>query len=325
MKRFSALLLTLTFVLILSCKDDKPESTETKLKKAPAFNTDQAYADIQTQLAFGPRVPGTKAQQDCAAWMEAELRKSCNQVYVQKVNVTQPVSGKVFPCINLIGEINPQAQSRVLLLCHWDSRGMADQDPDSKNHSKAIDAADDGASGVAVLLEIARAIKTQKLDIGVDILLADVEDMGKNEYEKEGQPSSFCLGTRYWAQNFHKPGYKANYGICLDMVGAKDAQFLLEGNSKAVAPDVQNKVWTIASQLGYSRYFNYIDGGAITDDHVEVIQYAKIPTIDIINTPTLTKTGFAPHWHTLNDNINVIDKNVLSAVGNTVLTVLYNY
>jgi glutaminyl-peptide cyclotransferase len=332
MKKIHLSLLAFVAIFIVSamlwtgCKNDSESATTaTSLKKAPAFNADQAYTDIQTQLAFGPRVPGTKSQQDCAIWMEAELRKTCANVFIQKVEVTQPGSGKKFPCINLIGEINPTAKSRVLLLCHWDSRGMADQEADKKNHSKAIDAADDGASGVAVLLEIARAIKKQSLDIGVDILLADVEDMGKNEYEQQGQESSYCLGTRYWAQNLHKPGYKANYGICLDMVGAKDAQFLLEANSKAVAPEVQTKIWNMASQLGYGKYFNFIDGGGITDDHVEVIRFAKIPCVDIINTPTLTTTGFASHWHTLNDNINVIDKNTLSAVGNTVLGVLYNY
>jgi glutaminyl-peptide cyclotransferase len=318
-------LLSLLFIAP-SCNDEQTTqttATETpSLKPSPVFNADTAYQSIVKQLSFGPRVPGTPAQQQCADWMEQQLKLYCDSVYVQKVTVTQPVTNKTFPCINLIGAINPSAASRVLLLCHWDSRGFADEDPDPKNHTKAIDAADDGASGVAVLIEIARAIKAQKLDIGVDILLSDVEDYGKSEWEKPNAPSSFCLGTRYWAQNPHIYGYRANFGICLDMVGAKNATFALEANSRLLAGDFQKKVWTIASQLGHSSFFVFTDGISTTDDHMEINQYARIPCIDIINA---TQTGFGAHWHTMNDNINIIDKSTLKAVGETVLGVLYNY
>jgi glutaminyl-peptide cyclotransferase len=215
--------------------------------------------------------------------------------------------------------INPAAKSRVLLLCHWDSRGFADMDSVKANQSKPILAADDGASGVAVLLEIARAIRQKKLDIGVDILFADVEDMGKDEYGND----SYCLGTRHWAKNPHYYGYTANYGICLDMVGAKGATFLIEQQSKMIAGDWQNKVWNTANRLGHTSYFLYQDGGAITDDHMEINNYARIPCIDIINLNS--NGGFAPHWHTQQDNMDIIDKNTLKAVGETVLGVLYNY
>jgi glutaminyl-peptide cyclotransferase len=324
------LIASILLAFVASCKFGSEENSSSDTEpiatiKAPEFNSDNAYAHVQKQISFGPRVPGTKSQQECAAWMEAELRNVCDSVFVQKVNVTQPVSNIIFPCINLVGAINPQAATRVLLLCHWDSRGMADQEADKAKHKLAIDAADDGASGVAVLLEMARAIKTQKLDIGVDILLADVEDMGKSELEKPGFESTFCLGTRYWAKVPHIAGYKANYGICFDMVGARNAEFRLEGNSKQSAPEFQNKIWNTAAELGYRNYFIYEDGGTITDDHVEVIKYANIPSVDIINIPAQTTTGFAAHWHTLNDNINVIDKNTMKAVGQTVLQVLYNY
>jgi glutaminyl-peptide cyclotransferase len=321
------LLIIAIIITCNACTDDTTnptENTSTVTITPPAFNADAAYESIKTQVAFGPRVPGSAAQKKCAAYMQAALKQVTDSVYVQAVNVTQPVSGKVFPCINIIGEINPQAKTRILLLCHWDSRGMADADSNKANYNKPIDAADDGASGVAVLLEIARAIKTQKLDIGVDILLADVEDMGKTEYE-QASISSFCLGTRYWAQNPHKPGYKANYGICLDMVGAKNAEFKLEQNSKNYAGDWQNKIWQAANTAGHGQYFINSDGGQITDDHMEIIQYAKIPCVDIINLPTITNTGFPMHWHTLNDNINVIDKNTLKAVGETLLRVIYQY
>jgi glutaminyl-peptide cyclotransferase len=329
MRNYYGLLLCL--LCIASCKfgsnegETSSDTPATSTVTAPQFYSDNAYAHVEKQLSFGPRVPGTKAQQQCADWMIAELKKSCDTVYVQKTNVMQPISSKVYPCINVIGSINPQAQSRVLLLCHWDSRAMADMDSNKANHSKAILAADDGASGVAVLIEMARAIKTQKLDIGVDILMADVEDMGRSEWEKPGLESTYALGTRYWARNPHLPGYKANYAICLDMVGARGAEFRLEQYSKQSAPDFQKKIWQTASNLGYNNYFIFEDGGAITDDHVEVIKYAGIPSVDIINIPAASTTGFAPHWHTMADNLSVIDKNTMRAVGQTVLQVLYEY
>jgi hypothetical protein len=312
---------------VASCGDNTTstniETTTPSLVKAPTFSADSAYANVQTQVNFGPRVPGSASQKKCAAWMEQQLRKYCDSVYIQHVTVTQPVTSKTYPCINVIGEINPQAATRVLLLCHWDSRGWADEDANPKFHNTPIDAADDAGSGVGVLIEVARAIKSQKLDIGVDILFADVEDYGKSEWEQANYPSTYCLGTRYWAQNPHKYGYRANFGMCLDMVGAKGATFKLEQQSKMLAGDFQKKVWTTASQLGHSSYFQFADGGSITDDHMEINQYARIPCIDIINTQP--NGGFAPHWHTMNDKMDIIDKSTLQAVGETVLAVLYNY
>jgi glutaminyl-peptide cyclotransferase len=326
MNRIFITSILLLLISIQACKfgqEDTP--TEAKLKSAPKFNADNAYSHIVQQVNFGPRVPGTSAQVNCAAYLEQQLKAVTDTVYIQKIIVTQPVSNKKINCINIIGAINPKAATRVLLLCHWDSRPFADNDGDKANHAKAIDAADDGASGPAVLLEMARAIKQQPLDIGVDILFADVEDMGKSEWEQEGQESTYCLGTRYWAQNPHIANYKANYGICLDMVGASNATFYLEGYSKQNAPELVDKVWSLAAQIGHSGYFSYTPGGGITDDHVEVIKYAKIPCIDIINTSMSSATGFGNHWHTMNDNIKVIDKKTLNAVGETLLTYLYNY
>ncbi len=309
---------------VLSCNNQE-ESTKVVLKKSPVFNVDNAYKIIKEQVAFGPRVPGTKAQELCAAYLQQQLQAVTDSIYLQNVEVVQPVTNKKIKCINLIGTINPQAATRILLLCHWDSRPFADEDADAKNHNKPIDAADDGASGPGVLIEMARAIKQQNLDIGVDILLADVEDMGKSNLEQEGVESTYCLGTRYWAKNPHIKGYKANYAICLDMVGAKDATFYLEGYSKQSAPELQDRIWGLAAELGYSNYFVYSQGGSITDDHVEIIKHVGIPSIDIINTSLSTGKGFGSHWHTMQDNITVIDKATLKATGETLLSYLYNY
>jgi hypothetical protein len=319
----------LAIALLASCKDtnqssssDQPTASVTAAPSnnitKPVFNADTAYAFIEKQLSFGPRVPGTKAQTDCAHWMQEQLRSVCDTVYVQEVKV-KAGSGQLLPCINLVGVINPKAQKRILLLAHWDSRPWADQDV--ANTNQPILAADDGGSGVAVLLALARAIKTQPLseNLGIDILLADVEDYGKAEWGDE----SYALGTQYWAKQPHIAGYKADFGILLDMVGARNATFPLEGFSAHYANAVQQKIWKAAVTAGYSSFFPFENGPSITDDHVFVNQIAGIPTVDIINLKSNRENSFAAHWHTHNDNMSVIDKNTLKAVGEVLLQVIY--
>lgn len=294
--------------------NEKPETPVASVQ-APDFNAENAYKAVSSQLAFGPRVPGTSAQTKCAAWIEAEFKKVADTVYVQKANVKQVITNKTYPAINVIASFNPNAAERVLLLAHWDSRPWADED--SVNKEKPIMAADDGASGVAVLLEIARCLKLQKPAIGVDILLVDAEDVGKSEWTEE----SYCLGTQYWAKNPHVAGYKAKAGVCLDMVGSKGAQFPLESFSRNYAAEIQRKIWDIGNRLGYSDFFRYTDGGSITDDHVVVNELAGIPCVDIIN---LRPDGrFGDYWHTHRDDISIIDKTTLKAVGQTVLQFVY--
>lgn len=312
----------LAFLIISlnSCSDDvetnSSNSTAPAKVAAPIFNADNAYEYVKAQLAFGPRVPGTEAQKNCALWMQTELKKYADTVYVQSVELTQPVSKIKYPAINIIASFNPSVTDRVLLLAHWDSRPWADED--SKNKNQPIAAADDGASGVAVLMEIAAKIKTAKPNIGVDILLVDAEDAGKTEWSE----LSWCLGTQYWAANPHITGYRAMFGICLDMVGSKDARFPLEGNSQQYAGSIQREIWDTARSLGYSNYFVNEPGGTITDDHLVINTIANIPCVDIINLKP--NGGFGDHWHTHQDDISIIDKATLKAVGQTVLQVVYN-
>jgi hypothetical protein len=286
--------------------------------QTPIFNEDSAYAIVAKVAGFGPRVPGTKAQKDCALWMETSLRGVCDTVYTQYVTVTAG-DGKTLPCYNLIGVINPKATRRILLLTHWDSRPWADEDVTNKD--QPIIAADDGGSGVGVLIELARQIKAFKAppDLGIDILLEDVEDYGKSEWGE----NSWCLGTQYWARHPHIAGYKAEFAILLDMVGAHNAQFPMEGFSAELAPDVQQMVWQAAGRAGYSSYFPFTKGGMVTDDHIPVNKIAGIKTIDIINMQTNGMGSFAPHWHTHADNMTIIDKATLKAVGQTLLQVIY--
>ncbi len=308
-------------VFLNACQNNDTVATSeavTAVKKIPApeFDANNAYELIKKQVSFGPRYPGTEAQKKCAAWMETELKKYADTVYVQQATLTQPGSNKTYPAVNIIASFNPNAEDRVLLLAHWDSRPWADED--SKDKDKPILAADDGGSGVAVLMEIAAKMKTTRPNIGVDILLEDAEDVGRTEWGE----LSYCLGTQYWVKNPHLPGYRAMFGILLDMVGAKGARFPLEAQSQQYAGSIQREIWETARSAGYSDYFVSERGSAITDDHIVINTDAHIPCVDIIN---LKADGsFADHWHTHQDDMNIIDKGTLKAVGQTVMAVIYN-
>ncbi|PSK89338.1 peptidase M28-like protein [Taibaiella chishuiensis] len=280
------------------------------------FNADSAYAFTARQVAFGPRVPNSPAQLACAAWLGQKLAQYCDTVYRQQVTVTAGDGATSLRCINLVGVINPAATRRILLLAHWDSRPWADRD--RKKKKQAIDGADDGASGTAVLLELARVLQNSapgRGTVGVDILLADVEDYGKDEW----QDASYALGTQYWCHNPHVAGYTAEAGILLDMVGGSKARFPMEGFSRQYASPVVDAVWQAAAAAGHSAYFPTEKEGYITDDHVPVNTIRHIPTIDMIHLPRHSETGFPEHWHTHRDNMSVIDKHTLQAVGETLL------
>jgi hypothetical protein len=312
---------------IFSCNNESTQTpTETVqksaafVKKAPAFNEDSAYYWVQKQVAFGPRVPGSKAHANCASFIEKTLKDYGLTVVVQTAPITT-YDNKIFNLKNIIASYKPEFQKRVLLLAHWDSRHIADND--TKDENKAIDGADDGGSGVAVLLEIARQLSKADLKVGVDLFFSDLEDYGQpDDSDKPKMQDSWCLGTQYWAKNMHVPGYTANYGILLDMVGAKGAIFPREGTGSYFAPDVVNKVWSTAKNLGYSSYFTDDKTGNTTDDHLYVNTIAKIPCIDIVHMSPVTGS-YGEHHHTHKDTMDIIDKNTLKVVGQTVLEVLW--
>lgn len=327
MKKVYSLACILAATTLFSCKNgsDKPAEVSS-LPPAqavpqvvtPSFEADSAYRLIETQVSFGPRIPGSAAQKKCADWMFSHLKPYCDTIFRQDV-IVNGGDGKKLPCYNLIGAINPSAKHRILFLTHWDSRPWADQD--TKDKDKPILAADDAGSGVGVLLEVARLVKQKGLpaDWGIDIFFTDVEDYGKTEWGE----NSYCLGTQHWANHPHINGYKADFGILLDMVGAKGALFPLEGLSTRFAGAEQQFVWQAASHAGFSSYFPFTEAPSITDDHLPVNQIAGIKCIDIINLQTNGEATFAPHWHTHNDNMQIIDKATLKAVGQTLLQVIY--
>ncbi len=328
--RISCALLLASAAFISSCrKAEKAQETESVEETAvavpvPAFSQDSAYAYIEKQVSFGPRVPGSAAQRKCADWMNAKLKSFGYEVIEQKFTGLL-YDGKTVPGINLIASYKPQASKRILLAAHWDSRAMSDKDPKVKN--KAIDGANDGASGVGVLMEIARNLVKDSAAVGVDFVLFDVEDWGAPESytgEVKIPYGGYCVGSEYWSKNPHKPSYSAYYGILLDMVGGAGAQFHHEPYSFQVGQNIISTVWSTASQLGFGSYFINRLGAEITDDHVPVNKNLKIPMIDIIDYRiTATDNGFFPHHHTTGDNMSAIDKATLKAVGQTVMHVLY--
>jgi glutaminyl-peptide cyclotransferase len=318
-------LIVLSVVYGCKTKTNSEQTTEAApiaLVKSPAFNPDSAYAFVQKQVDFGPRVPNTAAHKKCGDYLVNTFKKYDLEVIEQAFTATT-YDGKKLNARNIIASFNPKATKRILLSAHWDSRPFADED--SLQKDKPVPAANDGASGVGVLLEIARtlAVAADKPDVGVDFILFDAEDWGNSDKAKD-RFSGYCLGSQHWAANKHKPDYTAYFGVLLDMVGAKGATFPKEGYSVQMAESVVNRIWDIARALGYSQFFLDERGPAITDDHVPINETAKIPTVDIIHTHTnnLTQTFFK-EWHTTNDTMEHIDPNTLKAVGQTVLQVLY--
>lgn len=328
MKR-GTLLILIVCILLQFCGEKKPVETKpasTQSVPVPAFNADSAYAFVERQVAFGPRVPNTAAHAKAAEFLVAKLKSYGAIVTVQQFEA-ESFDGIKLQLKNIIASFHPDKPKRILLAAHWDTRPFADKDLNKKD--APMDGANDGASGVGVVLEIARAIaKNSPPNVGIDIIFFDGEDWGEKDKESHQVPVPahlkewWCLGSQYWASHKHKPNYSAYYGILFDMVGAKGSRFLRENVSLEFAPRIVEKVWNTAEKLGYSDFFVKQNVSGVVDDHLFVNQTAKIPMIDIIpNHPT---DGFGAFHHTTNDNLSIIDKGTLAAVGTTALHVIYS-
>jgi glutaminyl-peptide cyclotransferase len=329
------LLLATCYLLLASCNNEK-KTIEEKVAPAefkasaiahitpPDFNADSSFVYIKAQADMGPREPGSKAHEQAVNYFEKKFKEYGAEVIIQKATVTT-FDQKKWLSKNIIASFNPKNTKRVMLSAHWDSRPFCDRDSTIANQKKACPGVNDGASGAGVLIEIARELAKQKINIGVDIILWDMEDYGQGSVESNTPPmdDDWALGSQYWSQNPHKPGYTARYGILLDMVGAKNTNFPMEQFSVLYAKPVVAKIWDAATNLGYGNYFVPKQIGEITDDHVYVNKFASIPTVDIIGY-TPNSGGFFRYHHCLQDDINSIDKNTLKAVGQTVLEVIYN-
>ena len=251
--------LLLLFTLSLSSCGNKNKASEMTKEtvatiQVPQFDADSAYQYVKEQVDFGPRVPNSKGHVACGNYLAGQLEKFGATVTNQYADLIA-YDGTLLKARNIIGSYKPENKKRIALFAHWDTRPWADNDPDKKNHYTPILGANDGASGVGVLLEIARQIQQQQPELGIDIIFLDAEDYGTHQASGKHQEDSWCLGSQYWARNPHVPGYNARFGILLDMVGGQQPTFYRESYSEKYAKDVNRKVWKKANELGYGKYF----------------------------------------------------------------------
>ncbi|CUS96522.1 Peptidase family M28 [Candidatus Kryptobacter tengchongensis] len=308
-------LLLILLIFILSCNSQKEEQNSKPEPKGdvntvyiPDFNENSAFEYLKKQVSFGPRVPNSNAHEECKNFLINEISKYADAVNVQEF--THSYLGKNFKLSNIIASFNLKSGFRILLCAHWDSRPYADEEREASKRIQPVPGANDGASGVAVLLEIARILKDNPAPIGVDIVFFDGEDLGI-----AGDLDNFCIGSKYFAKN--KPvNYLPQFGILLDMVGDKELQIFKESNSVKYAPDVVNYVWGIARELGISEFRDEIKYN-VYDDHIPLNE-AGIRTIDIIDFDY-------PYWHTTEDTPDKCSPQSLGKVGKVLLNVIYRY
>lgn len=310
----------LLYGLLISCSEDNSRlNFEDQGREVPVFNADSAYLFIEQQVSFGPRNPNSKGHRQTKKYLLERLSSYAGNRAVYPQEFTSiGYEEDTLNLTNIIAAFNIDSRDRILLCAHWDTRPRADKD--SNETSKPILGADDGASGVAVLLELARLFQRNSPPIGVDIVLFDGEDYGK-----EGDLSKYFLGSRHWANNPPVKGYSPRFGILLDMVAGKNAKFYKEQYSMQFAPALVNELWAVADEKGYGDLFINQEGNSISDDHVVINRILGIPTIDIIrHTPSETDLQFAPYWHTHNDNMKIISKETLKGVGSVLTELIYN-
>lgn len=304
-------------MFVAGCKPEIQKIPQEQIQvKVPVFNADAAYELVKEQLAFGPRYTNSDGHAQIRDWLLAKSETYADEVIRQDFTA-QAYNGAMLNGTNIIARYKPEIAERVLLCAHYDTRHIADKD--TIDQDKPILGADDGASGVAVLLEIARQLKENPIPMGVDIVFFDAEDYGA---DSNSDTDSWGLGSQYWANNLHEPDYQVKYGILLDMVGAEGARFTKEGNSRASAGTVVNKIWELAKRMNKQQYFIDENTGSIIDDHFFIIREAGIPMVDIVNHPEDNLFGFYHHTH--QDDLEVIDPASLQAVGQVVLAVVYN-
>lgn len=322
-KSWAALCISALFCCCSSKENSGSVAVNSNRVTPPTFQADSAFQYILDQVAFGPRVPETEAHAACGKYLVTKLKSFGASVQVQQ-GVMNNYKGELLPIQNIIASYGSEKEDRILLAAHWDSRPFADMEKDNKK--TAILGANDGASGVAVLMELARNLQLQNPEIGVDIILFDAEDYGAPFGESSKVAHDWCLGAQFWARNPHKPNYKVRHGILLDMVGGKGAIFPQDLNSRNFAQSVFDKVWSDAERIGYGKYFSDLQIPRVIDDHFYINNYTKgeIKMINILGYFPNTKTHYHDSWHKLNDTPNQIDPEQLKAVGQTLLEHVFN-
>lgn len=306
--------------LFVACQtENKRLHFEKKGNEVPVFNADTAFHYIKKQVDFGPRNPNSEGHRKTKEFLLQKFRDYAGprSVYAQEFS-QQGYDGDTLSLTNIIAAFNTQSADRIMLCAHWDTRPRSDEDP--QHFDKPIPGADDGASGVGILLELGRLLSEHTPEIGVDIILFDGEDYGE-----KGSLEKYFLGSRYWANHPPVPNYRPRFAILLDMVGGENATFPKEKYSLQYAPALVNEIWSIAEEKGYGELFIDQEGAFISDDHVVINRILNIPTIDIIrHRPDTEEAQFAPYWHTQKDDMDIISRKTLEAVGNVITELIYN-
>ena len=325
MRSFFKLGVLVVIGVLVSCNKKPAEQPR------PAFNADSAYTYIETQMAFGPRVPNSKAHNDCAVWFIQQLRARGAKVELQRGQMPD-YRGNMQQIYNIIAHFStPEIadRPRILLGAHYDTRPWCDEEPEYSERFYNVPGANDGAGGVGVLLEIARQLGQRLADstlrTPVDIVLFDCEDSGTPRfYTGQEREDTWCLGSQLWATNYSREpsAFSYQFGIVLDMIGAPDATFPREMYSTQYAANYQQRIWRAAEQLGYGAMFNNQQSYPITDDHYYINYIAGIPCVDIIHYDIRNATGFPHWWHTRDDDMSNISKQTLQAVGEVVMSQL---
>lgn len=320
-KHSASLALGVSFALLLfaGCNSGPRDASPVPSRKTtegtttpPLFDQDRSFGFLKAQVDFGPRNPGSSGYQRCLSYLQTELRKQADSVWLQTFPY-RTHKGEVYQGNNVIARFKATAANRVLLSAHWDTRAWADMDPDPKNHTRPIPGANDGASGVAVLLEIAQHLRSSPPSEAVDIVLFDAEDVGRS-----GDSESYAQGSQYFARNLPS-ATNYRFAINLDMVGDKNLEIRRENNSESNAPGLMDQVFSTARLLGFSQFIDEHVAG-IYDDHMP-LNNAGIPAIDLIdfNYPDESNR----YWHTMEDTVDKCSPESLRAVGTVLLNILY--
>lgn len=290
-------LILLAALLLCGCASPKP-----------VFDGARAFADLQRQLDFGPRIPGQLGHRECAIWLESEFRKHSDSISTQRFRGTVLGAPDSVDLVNIIAHFRPEAGERVMIGAHWDTRPHADLDPDSTKWREPVPGANDGASGVAVLLELARLFDSIPPPVGVDLVLFDGEDGG----DYGDSPGHWCQGSFHFAA--HLPT-RYTWAIIVDMIGDKDLKIPIEGHSFRLAPELVDRVWKKAEEANET-VFQRVRGSDVFDDHMPLLSKG-ISAIDIID--------FAyPSWHTTHDTADKCSAASLASVGRVVVAVIYD-
>lgn len=274
----------------------------------PVFDGSRAFVDLERQLDFGPRIPGQAGHQECANWLESRFSAHADSMSTQSFRGTILGAADSVDMFNIVAHFRPDAGDRIMISAHWDSRPLADLDPDSTKRNDPVPGANDGASGVAVLLELARLLDSVPPPIGVDLVLFDGEDGG----DYGDSPGRWCQGSFHFAA--HLPT-RYKWAINIDMIGDKDLVLPVEGHSFRLAPDLVDRVWKKAAELNESA-FQRVRGTDVFDDHMPILSKG-IPAIDIIDFDY-------PPWHTTQDTADKCSAASLATVGRVLVAVIYD-